>query len=90
MSDLQAVRYHDGERYTSALLKVGHKNMHAVVIDDCGVRVVSEPKDGSRYCMPLTRKGQPYPLERLVKHMRRIGRERGITAGAKAILAEVV
>jgi hypothetical protein len=89
MSDLQAVRYHDGERYTSALIKMGHKHMHAVVIDDSGVRVVSEPKEASRYTTPLELRGKPYPVERLVRHMRRVGRERGITAGAKNILGEV-
>jgi hypothetical protein len=89
-TDIQAVRFHDGERYCVALVKTGHKHLHAVVIDDCGVRVVSEPKEASRYTQPLVRKGAPYPLDRLVRHMRRIGRERGITAAAENILEEVL
>lgn len=90
MSDIQAVRFHDGERFCVGLVKVGHKHLHVVVIDDCGVRVVSEPKDSQRYTQPLARKGAPYPLDRLVRHMRRIGRERGITAAAENILEEVL
>lgn len=89
MDNLQVVRFHDGDRYCAALVKIGHTQLHAVVIDDCGVRVVSEPKAASRYTEPLMLKGKPYPPERLARIMRRIGRERGITAAAKNILAEV-
>ena len=89
MSKVEAVRYHDGERFVSALLKVGHKQLHAVVVDDSGVRVVTEPKEATRYITPLLLKGQPYPTQRFVRHLRRIGRERGITQAAKNILEEV-
>jgi len=85
---MKAVRYHDGERACAALLKVGHKNLHAVVIDDVGVRVISEPLAALKHCTDLTLRGQPYPLARLVKHLRRAGHERGITQAALAILDE--
>lgn len=87
---IQAVRFHDGQRYCVALVKTGHKHLHAVVIDDCGVRVVSEPKEAQRYTEPLMRRGAPYPMDRLVRQFKRIGRERGITAAAENILEEAL
>jgi hypothetical protein len=90
MSDLQVLRVHDGHRFCTALVKVGNKHMHAVVMDDCGIRVISGPKEDLRYSQPLERKGAPYPIDRLVRKFRAFGRERGITEAAKAILNEVV
>jgi hypothetical protein len=88
-TNLQAVRYHDGERWCVGLMKVGHKQMHIAVIDDVGVRVVSEPKEMARHTEPLTRQGKPYPIERLVKGLKRVGRERGITQAALSMIEEV-
>lgn len=85
---ISAVRFHDGERYVAGLLKVGHKLLKVVCIDDNGVRVLSAPKSEERYASPLQRKGQPYPVERLVRKFLAVGRERGITQAAKEILAE--
>jgi hypothetical protein len=81
-------RFHDGERYAAALVKIGRTKIHAVVIDDCGVRVISEPLESARYCGPLVFNSEPYPLPRLLKHFKRVGRGRGITDAAKVILAE--
>lgn len=86
--EYQALRIHDGDRFCSALVTVGTKLMHAVVMDDCGVRVISAPKEDMRYSAPLLRKGAPYPVERMVKAMRTWGRHRGITIQAKTMLAE--
>jgi hypothetical protein len=85
---IQVCRYHDGERHVAALIKTGRTRLQAVVLDDAGVRVLVEPLEAARYCSPLLWHGGPYPLTRLIKHFRRIGRERGITAGAKLILEE--
>jgi len=82
----QLVRYHDGERWISALVTVGHKHLHAVYLDDCGVRVLTEPKEQLRHAEPLMRRGQPYPLERFLRHMRRFAKERGITVEARKLL----
>jgi len=69
---------------------IGRTKLRAVVIDDCGVRVICESKDTQRYCAPLTFKGEPYPIARFVKHLRRVGRARGITAAANQLLKEAV
>ena len=85
---ISAVRFHDGERYVAGLAKVGHKRMHVCHIDDLGVRVLVVPKDEERYTLPLERKGQPYPLDRLVRKFLAVGRERGITQAAREMLEE--
>jgi hypothetical protein len=64
------MRYHDGQRY-SALVKFGRTRMHAVIIDEIGVRVVSEPLTSSRHCQPLTLGGKTYPIARMAKHLPR-------------------
>jgi hypothetical protein len=90
MSAFQALRIHDGDRFCSALVKVGHKLMHAVVMDDFGIRVVSAPKEDMRYTAVLLRKGAPYPVEKMAKAFRTWGRHRGITAAAKTLLTEAL
>jgi hypothetical protein len=86
--NMQILRFHDGERWNCALVKIGTKRYHAVHIDDCGVRVSSGPKEEVRTMTPLLYRGAPYPMPRLLRHMRRVGRERGITEAAKSILQE--
>lgn len=89
MSGAQLVRFNDGDRWVCALVTVGHKHMHAVHIDDTGVRVTSAPKEELRHAVPLLRKGEPYPLDRFLKGLRRVAKARGITAAAENILNEV-
>lgn len=81
------VRIHDGERFTTALAREGRTKLHLTVIDDAGVRHLAVPRDEIRQAAPLQRKGKPYPVERAIKIMRRVGRERGITEAAKRELA---
>lgn len=90
MSGLLAVRYHCGERWQVALLQVARTQMHAVIVDDSGVRVLSENKDAARHCTPLERRGEPYPLARLASKLLGVGRQRGITQAAKAICEEAL
>lgn len=85
----QLVRFHDGERWVCGLATAGHKYLHLVHIDDSGVRVLTQPKEQLRHAEPLLRKGQPYPVDRFVRHMKRVGKERGITARAQQMLDEV-
>lgn len=85
---LQAVKFHDGEREVCGLMKVGTKLVHIIVIDDAGVRVLSEPAEAIRYTRPLLHRNQPYPIDRFCKHLRRVGRERGITQKAKELMGE--
>jgi len=85
---LQPVKFHDGEREVCALMKVGTKLVHFIVIDDAGVRVLSEPETAIKYTRPLLHRNAPYPVERFAKHLRRVGRERGITQKAKQLLEE--
>lgn len=87
---LSAVRYHCGERWQVALLDVARTKMHAVIVTDTGVRVISEAKENARHCEPLFRRDAPYPLARLAARLLSIGRARGISVAAKAICEEAL
>ena len=84
----RVVRIHDGERYVSAIAREGRTKLHLTSIEDAGVRhwTVPLPRDREGREMltkALERKGKPYPVERAIKTLRRVGRERGITEAAK-------
>jgi hypothetical protein len=85
-SEYQTGRYHNGECWSTCLYRLGHKRIHVTMLGSTGVTVVSEPKEDARHIEPLARKGAPYPLDRMVRHFRKFGRELGITEGAKAEL----
>lgn len=87
---LSAVRYHCGERWQVALLEVARTQMHAVIVTDTGVRVISEAKENARHCEPLFRRDAPYPLARLAHKLLGVGRSRGISLAAKAICEEAL
>lgn len=78
-----AVRFHDGERFVSALAREGRSKLHLVMMDDAGIRRLSVPLEEARYLRPLELRGKPYPVERMVRKFRAFGRERGITEAAK-------
>ena len=86
MSSYQLLKFHDGERWISALVTCGHKRAHILHIDGTGLRVAKEPKECLRHALPLTLRGQPYPLERALRRFRRVGRELGMTLEAKSML----
>lgn len=86
----EAIRFHDGERYVVGIANVGTKHIHVCCIDDAGVRVISAPKEEERYVTPLLRRGEPYPVERLVRKFLAVGRQRGITKEARLMLEEAV
>jgi hypothetical protein len=90
MTEIQAVRYHDGDRHVAALVKVGTKMIHCACIDDTGVRVVSEPKEALKHCTPLLLKGKPYPVERIARAFKKFGRRRGMSAAAENIINEAL
>jgi hypothetical protein len=85
---MQVMRFNDGDRWNCALIKIGTKHFHAVHLDDSGVRVTKGPKEDVREMTPLFYRGAPYPVARFLKSMRRVGKERGITEAAKAIMEE--
>jgi hypothetical protein len=89
-TNIEALRIHDGDRFCSALVKVGNKLMHAVVMDDFGVRVITAPKEDLRYSAPLLRKGAPYPVAKMAMAMKTWGRHRGMTEAAKKLLDEAI
>lgn len=80
------IRFHDGQRYVSALAREGRTKLHVTFIDDCGVVHRAVGRDEGRHVQRLLYHDRDYPLQRMVRHLRRIGRERGITAAATAEL----
>src|SRR3990167_7631896 len=82
-----AIRFHDGERWLCALARDGRKRLHLTYRDDTGIRHAAVPLEDGRHARPLTIRGAPYPVERMVRQFRRIGREHGITEAAKRELA---
>jgi hypothetical protein len=86
-TEYRTARFHDGERYVTALVRSGRKNLHLTFIDDSGVRHSAPPLEEARYLIPCTRKGDFYPVERMVRKLRGAGSRMGITDAAKAELA---
>jgi hypothetical protein len=80
---ISAVRFHDGERYCCAIARVGKTKLHLTFIDDCGVRHTAVPREHERYTTPLTLGGKEYPLSRMVRRFRAVGRASEITEAAK-------
>lgn len=88
MADLiQAVRFHDGERYVAALAREARVKLHLVYLEDSGVVHRAVDREEARSTKPLELRGRPYPVDRMVRKFRAIGRARGITEAAKAELA---
>lgn len=89
MSKYEMVRYHDGDRYVTAVKYEGRKYMHVVLIDDAGVVKRAVPiEEGKWYCKPLMLGDAPYPLVRGINKLRSVGRRAGITQAAKQLLTE--
>jgi hypothetical protein len=89
MSEPFTARFHDGEGWRCVLAREGRTHLHVTYISDAGVIHRAEPREDARYLQPLLLKTVPYPVERLTRKMRAVGRERGITEAAKAELARV-
>lgn len=70
MSDIYTGRYHDGERWVVGLFRRGTKNLHITFRDDSGLRHIEVPMAEERYVKPVTYKGNPYPVSRMVRKMR--------------------
>lgn len=82
MTTFTAARYRSEHGCQVALARLGRTRLHLTLIDDQVThRVV--PRDEERYLTPLKYHGREYTVERLVRQLRRIGRERGVTAAAK-------
>ena len=84
-----AVRYYDeeGGRFCCALARVGRTKLHLTFIDDRGVRHVAVPIERFvTHTEPLGYHEGAYPVPRLVRRLRAVGRERGITEAAKVEL----
>lgn len=77
-SQVKAVLVHE----TSRSLKV--------IVAGNQVRLLTLPKTEQRHMSPpILEHGHQVPLARVVKHFRRLGRERGISKAAKDLLREV-
>lgn len=82
--------YHEGvwSSEKPALCFRGHKHMHAVIID-FPVKVVRRPVKDFDALAKTTHHGAPYPVDKMVKHLRTAGRHNGITIAAKKLLETV-
>lgn len=85
MSEAKLVRYHTPEGVRAAVVVEGRSRLHAVVIDDGGVRELDVPNVEARYCSPL--RGS---VERAALRMLRAGKRLGITKSAKSILRAAI
>jgi len=52
------------------------------------VRVLQEERQEERYMRQLERKGKPYPMSRALPCFHRFARARGMTKGARQLLAQ--
>jgi hypothetical protein len=89
MADPFTARFHDEEGWRCVLAREGRTHLHVTFISDLGIVHRTEPRDGIRFLQPLMLRGSPYPVSRMVRKFREVGRERGITEAAKAELARV-
>lgn len=91
-AEYQTGRFHDGECWVTCLYRLGHKRMHVTHIGSAGVTHTSVPVEEQRHVEALPFKGGTYPLDRMIKRYRKVGRMLGITGAAMAELdrAELV
>lgn len=82
-----ANRFHDGDHYVSVLAREGRTRLHITYRDDCGVAHRALPREDAKFLSPLYRNGKPYPVDRMVRHLKALGRSAGITQAAKDELA---
>lgn len=88
----EVVRIHDGHGFCVAVLgQKGRVWTQYVSINSYPVRKqkVRTAKLG-KLCRPLELRGKPYPLARAARQMLRVGKNMGITKGAKALLKEAL
>jgi hypothetical protein len=85
-TEYSVVRFHDEERWATALCRIGEKLAHMTIIGPNGVVHVTVPKEEQRKFQPVLYRNNQYPVERAVKMFRKFGRARSITAAAKAEL----
>lgn len=86
ITEYRTARFHDGERYAAALVRDGRKHLHLTFIDDSGVRHATAPLEEQRHLVPLTHRGDSYPVERMVRKLRGAATRMGITDAAQAEL----
>jgi hypothetical protein len=87
LTEYRTARFHDGERYAAALVRDGRKHIHYTYIDDLGVRHSTAPLEEARHLVPLTLRGDAYPVERMVRKLRGVAGRMGASDAAKAELA---
>lgn len=87
---MRAVRIHTNDGTFSAVLgEPGRKYTQFVCLDKFPVRKRKMGNaEAERFSTPLTLGKKDYPLKRAVNNMLRVGRQHGITKGAKQLLME--
>ena len=81
------VQYNDGNGIHSAISLPGRKFSRLVFIAG-GVVVKRVPLSVVDHCPPEQYHGDPYPLKRAVRQLRKAGKALGISAGARRALLE--
>lgn len=86
---MNVVIYHNGDYWLPALVKRGRNKLHIVYLTDGrGVVMRTKGLKEERFMRPAEFKGAPYPLKRAARVFAAIGRQRGISKGAKSLLGE--
>lgn len=79
-------RFNDGEQFGTCMWRKGSTRIHVTCIAPTGIVHRTIPASLERYIQPLEFKGGDYPLDRMVRRYRKIGRAMGITEAARAEL----
>lgn len=81
------VRFDESERPALAV-KTTKAGVHLLYLrEGYGVDTLVVPDKGEQY-RPVTYHGAPYPVERHIRHFKRMAKASGITKRAKTLLAE--
>lgn len=83
-------RFNDGEAYGTCLWRRGTTRLHVTYIGTTGISHRAIPATLERFIEPLEYRGGDYPLDRMVRRYRKIGRALGITEAARAELDRAV
>lgn len=75
--------YFADDGWHPALVREGRTRLHVTYLAGTGVVHRAIARQEARGIRPLLHRGQPYPVNRMVRKFREIGRTRGITEAAK-------
>jgi hypothetical protein len=85
MRCVQLRSYHTEQGVKTALVLAGHKWLQVLLMDG-KLKVRRVPVEEARHMSDVTRRGQPYPMQRALKVYRLHGRLHGDTKSARKFL----